>query len=129
MISIKKNCESIGNKIINCVRLTNSITRNVVFWCMNRVTNMYNFQKQKNCVQSSYQIILPMTSILHISIVSYSIVDKYKNVARTMVRISKIPNIYMFFIQIQRWYKSKEKSMNMVNTDIRKVAVNLLLTK
>ena len=69
-----------------------------------------------------------MTSILHISIVSYSIVDKYKNVERTIV-FQKMPNTYLFCIQIQRWYKSKEKSMNMVNTDIRKVAVKLLLTK
>ena len=65
----QKNCESIGNKIMNCVRLTNSITRNVVFWCMNRVTNI-QLSEAKNCVQSSFQIILPMTSILHISIVS-----------------------------------------------------------
>ena len=129
MISINKNCESIGNKIINCVRLTNSITRNVVFWCMNRVTNIQLSEAKKNCVQSSYQIILPMTSILHISIVSYSIVDKYKNVEKTTVlQKCQIP-MYLFCIQIQRWYKSKEKSMNMVNTDIRKVAVNLLLTK
>ena len=36
---------------------------------------------------------------------------------------------YTLAFKFKGGYKSKEKSMNMVNTDIRKVAVKLLLTK